>query len=163
MPIRNFHSVSSPPRSRFNHSHPHNSTPAAPLSLLRGDPCPGQGHQRCLSLCSHLSATLFQEAWIGVSLSQKRRRSRQGQKQVGWGATVEETANWSQVMETGLTKTGPEINSPDDIIMTSGDHTQTNKSRSSRSSEGGRIGASWLAHGPAAGHGVGVRGEANLL
>lgn len=57
-------------------------------------------------------------------------------------------------METGLTKTGPEINSLGDIIMTSGDHTQMDKTRSSGSSESGRsIGASWLAHGTAVGYG----------
>lgn len=57
-------------------------------------------------------------------------------------------------METGLTKTGPEINSLGDIIMTSGDHTQMDKTRSSGGSESGRsIGASWLAHGTAVGCG----------
>lgn len=65
-----------------------------------------------VSLLQALKASLFRTAPGGAEAASVGETNELGVRR--------ETANWSQVTETRLTKTEPEINSLSDLMMTSG-------------------------------------------
>lgn len=125
-------------------------TPTPPLcallSLFRGDPCPGRWHQKGLNLSSpsvgHLVPNSSHRGVLVTAETPGRPRATRPRAD-----GPQEAADRSQIRDSGLPKTGPDINSPGDIIVTPGDHPHTNEAGPSSSRAGG-TGACWGAQGP---------------